>query len=176
MDITVKIIIFGESDVGKTTLTKQYMTGQFETDMENTMGVNIGIKKIIIENLKVVVQIWDLAGDERFEFIFPTFIRGISGGILIYDITKTSNLNNLDKWINLYSSLLSKEVKKTPLLIVGNKLDLQDKRAIYIEEIIKSVGDYKILDIIECSAKTGQNVDLAFFRLISEILRRKGFI
>lgn len=140
------------------------------------MGVNIGVKKIIIENITITIQVWDLAGDERFEFLFPIYVRGASGCVFIYDITKTSNLNNLEKWFNLYKSIILKEGKDIPLLVVGNKLDLQDLRAISIKDVIQSSGVCDILDSIECSAKTGQNVELIFSKLIFEILRRRGFI
>ena len=140
------------------------------------MGVDISIKKFTIENIKVILQIWDLAGNERFKFLLPIYGRGASGGIFMYDITRASSLNNFDEWLNLFKQQVSKKEKEIPIILVGNKLDLQNMRTISIEDAIKSSGSHKILDYIECSAKTGENINLIFNILTLGIMRIAGFI
>lgn len=140
------------------------------------MGVDISIKKFTIENIKVILQIWDLAGNERFKFLLPIYGRGASGGIFMYDITRASSLNNFDEWLNLFKLHVSKKEKEIPIIMVGNKLDLQNMRTVSIEDAIKSSGSHKILDYTECSAKTGQNINLIFNNLTLAVMRIAGFI
>ncbi len=140
------------------------------------MGVDISIKKFTIENIKVILQIWDLAGNERFKFLLPIYGRGASGGIFMYDITRASSLNNFDEWLNLFKQQVSKKEKEIPIIMVGNKLDLQNMRTISVEDAIKSSESHKILDYIECSAKNGQNINLIFNTLTLAIMRIAGFI
>ena len=139
------------------------------------MGVDISIKKVVIENIKVTLQIWDLAGDERFRFLLPIYGRGASGGIFMYDITRASSLNNFDNWLNLFEQDVSGKETDIPIIVVGNKLDLQNMRTVSIEDAIKSSRYHNILGVIECSAKTGENVILIFNTLTLAIMKKASF-
>jgi len=140
------------------------------------MGVDISIKKVVIENIKVTLQIWDLAGDERFRFLLPIYGRGASGGIFMYDITRASSLNNFDNWLNLFKQDVSGNETDIPIIMVGNKLDLLNMRTVSIEDAIKSSRYHNILGFIECSAKTGENVILIFNALTLAIMKKASFI
>ena len=113
------------------------------------MGVDISIKKLSIRNIKITLQLWDLVGDERFRFLLPTYGRGTSGGVFIYDITKESSFNNIDEWINLFQRNQSHEGKYVPLVLVGGKLDLQDLRRIKKNDAISALKRFNFIKHIE---------------------------
>ncbi|GAI78325.1 unnamed protein product, partial [marine sediment metagenome] len=93
-----------------------------------------------------------------------------------YDITKASSLNNFGNWLNLFKQDVSGNKTDIPIIMVGNKLDLLNMRTVSIEDIIKSSRDHNILDFIECSAKTGENVSLIFNALTLAIMKKASFI
>jgi len=140
------------------------------------MGLDIGIKRFTIENGKLTLQLWDLAGDSNFRLLFPTYIRGSSGGIFMYDITRKSTLQKIDDWLIHIKRQFNGVNKPIPILIVGGKSDLDEKREANIEDAIKLSKSYKILDFIECSGKTGQNVDKLFNILTNAIIKNEGFL
>ena len=173
-DITYKIAIFGESTVGKTTLTQRYLTGLFKEDPQLTMGAEIFIKYINVKEKRVVLQIWDFGGEERFRFLLPTYASGSSGGIFMFDITRPSSLNSIEGWLDVFKSGLDTSKKDIPILLVGSKLDLASEIKLSREEVLKQVDSYKLFDYIECSSKTGENVELIFDILVREIMKRAG--
>ena len=118
---TYKIVIFGDSGSGKTTLTHRFMTNLFKEDSSITIGVEFQLKAVQIDGENVKLQIWDFAGEERFRFLFPSYIRGANGAIFMYDITNYGSLAHVDDWFEI----LENEIHyKLPIIFVGGKTDL----------------------------------------------------
>jgi len=167
-----KICLFGDINVGKTSLTQ---AGIQKNEVKPPVCIDIAIKNLTINSSKIILQLWNLRSDPQFQFIFPIFMRGVKGGIFMYDITNYSSINNLEKWLTLFNNNLSNDKKKVPLLMVGGKLDLHKERVIsrkYAEKISKK---YKIVKNFECSSKTGENVDKIFEFLTRSILKVESY-
>jgi len=165
-----KICIFGDAGVGKTSLTDRYINNRFEQDTKLTLGVDILAKDIEINGYRVKLQIWDFGGEERFRVFLPVYARGSSGGIFMYDITRKSSLNKITDWISIFKKDLTKEEKQIPILAVGGKLDLSNEREIDHDQAKNLASNLNIYDIIECSAKTAENVELIFNSITNRML------
>ena len=172
-DAVFKIIIFGDGGVGKTTLVNKYLTGVFK-DSTMTIGIDFHIKSLVIDGIKIRLQIWDFAGEERFRFLLPNYIIGASGGIFMYDITRFSSLKNLNDWLEVLNHQASALEDQIPLLLVGGKADLDYKRAIDKDLGLETAKEKNLCGFIECSAKTGDNVDLIFETITREIIEKAG--
>ena len=166
-----KLCIFGDGGVGKTTLVKRYLSGVFSGDTTMTIGVDFHIKKLQIEGLEVGLQIWDFAGEERFRFLLPQYVFGSSGGIFLYDITRFSSLQNLTEWMTIFDGTVKRAQFQIPVIMAGGKLDLEEKRSVLKEDAIKLAKNYNFLNYIECSAKTGYNIEQIFIEITTAMLK-----
>ena len=173
---TFKICIFGDGGVGKTTLIQKYVSGFFKESTKMTIGLDIATKVIEIKDWSVKLQLWDFGGEERFRFFLPAYARGSFAGIFVYDITRYASLRNFDLWLNTFKKGVDFEISPIPLLMVGAKLDLEDSRSIPIEEALDFAQIKNIFEVIECSSKTGENVESIFECITLQILKNKGFI
>ena len=167
-EINLKILILGDSSVGKTTLLLKYVDGYFPTIYVATIGVEFKVKKININGIDLNLQIWDTAGQERFRGITKNFIKGADGIIYAYDITKKSSFENLKNWI--FQSEESAEGFKK--LIIGNKSDLTAERQVSKESLEKFCQN-KNIEGMEVSAKNGSNVEQCFETLAKLIIEGK---
>lgn len=170
-DLAYKICIFGESRVGKTTLARRYLMGYFEEDIKLTMGAELFIKFLEIKNLKVVLQVWDFAGEDTFHFLLPLYSRGSSGGIFMFDLTRFSTIIRIEEWLSCFKKGLAPDQKDIPILLVGGKLDLQEQIRITKNEAETRLKQYNLIEYIECSSKTGENVEHVFETLVIKILK-----
>jgi len=171
-----KLCIFGDGGVGKTTLVQKYLTGLFTPDTRMTVGVDFHVKKFIVEDIQVALQIWDFAGEERFRFLLSSYLRGASGGIFMYDITRFHSLKNINNWLETMKEDPTKVLERIPLFLVGGKADLAHKRSIdsdYGYDTAKANGFY---GFAECSAKTGENVELIFEAISKIMLQQAGML
>ena len=160
-----KICIFGDAGVGKTALTEKYLTGLFVKDTKITIGTNFYKKALSVKGITVVLQIWDFGG--QYKELFPKYIQGSSGGIFMYDLTRDFTLLHIKEWM----IILKESIKaKIPILMVGGKADLVEDRKTSKELAEKFEKEYGFIDHIECSAKTGHNVDNIFTSLTLSIL------
>jgi small GTP-binding protein len=165
-DATFKIVIFGDAGCGKTTLTQRFLTNLFVPDSKMTIGVDFEVKSLIVDEQKVKLQIWDFGGEERFRFLLPTYVRGARGGLFMYDITNYSSIAHIDDWL----SVIRKEIKaedQFPVIVVGGKADLVKYREVRAEEGIKIAKSRGVDGFIECSSKSGENVEKTFEALTS---------
>ncbi|MFW9947666.1 MAG: Rab family GTPase [Candidatus Odinarchaeota archaeon] len=167
-DAIFKIVIFGDAGSGKTALTKRFMTNLFLPDTQMTIGVDFIVKNINVEGKEVKLQIWDFGGEERFRFLLPKYIRGASGGILMYDITDYTSLFHAEDWL----SVIRKTGEVFPIILVGGKNDLEEYRQISSEEGLKTAKSNELNDFIECSSKTGKNVERVF-EILARIMLKK---
>lgn len=175
-DAMYKICIFGDGGVGKTTLVNRYMTGVFKGDSTMTIGVDFHVKKLEINGLMVSLQIWDFAGEDRFRFLLPSYVIGASGGIFMYDITRYSSLKNFDDWLEIFKRAYTGKEQQIPVIMVGGKLDLQYKRAVSSNEAFELAKESNLYGFVECSAKSGENVEDIFIEMGKLMMRRSGLI
>jgi Ras-related protein Rab-8A len=171
-DATYKIVIFGDAGCGKTTLTQRFLTDLFKSDSKMTIGVEFQVKSIEVEGKKVKLQIWDFGGEERFRFLLPTYIRGANGGFFMYDVTNYSSVAHIDDWLMV---LRQGSELKFPLLVVGGKADLPE-REVTSTEAIKIAMSRDTDGFIECSSKTGENVETLFTALTRMMLKNSNLI
>ena len=168
-DISLKILILGDSSVGKTTLLLKYVDGYFPTVYVATIGVEYKIKRININGIDISLQIWDTAGQERFRGITKNFMKGADGIIYVYDITKKSSFESLKNWI-FQSEEATEGFKK---IIIGNKIDLEKERQITKESLNKFCQSRNIKGM-EVSAKNDVNVNECFETLAKLIIEGKS--
>ena len=154
--------MFGDGGVGKTTLVNRYLTGTFRGEYKITIGADFYIKKLEIDGKDITLQIWDFAGEDKFRFLLPTYASGSSGGILMYDITRHSSVENVENWLEVFKKSFESRFIDIPLLMVGGKKDMEDKRVISNEEGSEIAKKYNFFEFIECSSKTGENVEEIF--------------
>ena len=164
-EITLKVCIFGEGGVGKTTLVNRYLTGIFEAHTKMTLGLDFYIKEIELDDKKIILQIWDFGGEDKFKFLLPSYIKGANGGIFMYDITRYTSFKNMHVWLNTFKYDWDKDKAFPPILLVGGKIDLKDQRAVNKEDAKNSAKINDISGFIECSSKTGENVREVFAAL-----------
>ena len=166
-DMIFKIVLIGDTSVGKTNILSKYLSNEFDPDSKATVGVEFGTKDFKIENNIVKVQIWDTAGQERYRSITNAYYKGAKGSLLVYDITNPKTFESLDKWL---SDLKTNGEEKISIILVGNKTDLEDQRKITIEQGKEKAEFYK-LAFIETSALNGNNIEKAFSELITDVYK-----
>jgi small GTP-binding protein len=158
-----KIAMLGDGAVGKTALTIRFTEGGFEADYKRTIGADFAIKELELKdmNANVKLQIWDLAGQPRFESVRQGFYRGARGGLLVYDVTRRRTFLNIDTWKDECFTSLGSNI---PLVVVANKVDLENSRAVSQEEGEQYARKHDFL-YVESSALTGENVEKAYANL-----------
>ena len=167
-DFLFKLLLIGDSGVGKTPLFCRYADGCWTESMEHQMGLDFKIKTITIDGFVVKLQIWDVCSSNRYYREHCTYYRGSHGVIVVYDITDKTSFWNVKQWMSEVDRYCSKDVHR---MIVGNKSDLGDKRAVSSEEVQEYAGRIDV-PFFEVSAKTGENVDLVFTTLAKDILKK----
>ena len=165
-DLLFKLILIGDSYVGKSNILLKYLKNQFNENSKTTIGVEFGTKNIIINNKRIKIQIWDTAGQERYRSITSAYYKGKKGALIVYDITRKNTFDNIDKWI---TDLKLNGDKNICIIILGNKYDLIDKREINKNDGIKKAEMYKTA-FLETSALNGDNISKAFDELIEQIV------
>jgi len=166
-DMIFKIVLIGDTSVGKTNILSKYLSNEFDPDSKATVGVEFGTKDFKIGNNIVKVQIWDTAGQERYRSITNAYYKGAKGSLLVYDITNPKTFESLDKWI---SDLKTNAEEKISIVLIGNKTDLEDQRKITTEQGKEKAEFYK-LAFIETSALNGNNIEKAFNELITDVYK-----
>ncbi|MFX0083570.1 MAG: GTP-binding protein [Candidatus Hodarchaeota archaeon] len=165
-DVIFKVIIFGDAGCGKTTLRKRFMTNVFVSNSRSTIGVDFETYVFHIDGLEVKLLIWDFAGEERFRFLFPQYIYGAMGGILMYDITNYSTFTHINDWL----SVIKNANQRFPIVLLGSKIDLDNLREIPFKNGLEAAESLGLDEFIECSSKTGENVKESFATLTKIML------
>ena len=164
---TIKIILIGNSGVGKTAIINRFDTDKFIKDIPSTISSSFIVKQIEIDGKKLILNIWDTAGQERFKNITASYYRGGNGVLVVYDITDRDSFENLNSWLIEIEKNANKNVYK---LLIGNKCDLEDKRKVSFQEG-KDFATSNGMQFIETSAKTDTKVKDAFEILTQEIIK-----
>lgn len=160
-----KIVLVGDSGVGKTNLLLRYLKNEFNTQTKATVGVEFGNTKVQIDNALIKAQIWDTAGQERYRSITSAYYKGAHGALIVYDITRKDSFDSVEKWL---SDLKNNGEEKMVIMAIGNKCDMVNERVISTEE-----GEAKAqrnnIAFLETSALNATNVAKAFDELIQKL-------
>ena len=167
-DYLFKIVVLGEGAVGKTAIVTRFSHGFFRTDYKTTIGSQFAVKNVEFlrdtGNVTVKLQIWDVAGQSRFQILRPMYYRGSSGGLLVFDVTRRRTFIVLEEWLDELHRAIN---KKIPLVLVANKTDLPDRVVEPSEG--KEFAAKHDMPYIESSAKTGEGI-VDIFQNLAEVL------
>ncbi|XP_069463234.1 ras-related protein Rab-25 isoform X2 [Ambystoma mexicanum] len=164
-----KVVLIGESGVGKTNLLSRFTRNEFNHDSRTTIGVEFSTRTINVEGLTVKAQIWDTAGLERYRAITSAYYRGAVGALLVFDITKHQTYDCVERWLKeLYDHADANIV----VMLVGNKTDLTDSAREVPADEAKMYADNNGLLFIETSALDSTNVELAFETILTDIFKK----
>ena len=165
-DLSFKLIIVGDSGVGKSCLSIKASRNYFEDFYSPTVGFEFLTFNVKVEDKTVKLQIWDTCGQEVYRSLISSFYRSASLAIIVYSIDNEESFNNIEKWLNDVKSQSNPNVK---IFLIGNKADLEDKRKVARIEGEKFYNDHKLSYFIETSAKTGFNVQNVFFSVLLDV-------
>ncbi|KAI4343211.1 hypothetical protein MLD38_027740 [Melastoma candidum] len=166
-DYLFKIVLIGDSAVGKSNLLARFARDEFYPNSKSTIGVEFQTQKMDIDGKGIKAQIWDTAGQERFRAVTSAYYRGAVGALLVYDISRRQTFESIGRWLNelhIHSDM------NVVTVLVGNKMDLKDTREVTTAEA-KSVAEEQGLFFIETSALDSSNVVAAFKMVVEEIYR-----
>ncbi|XP_076080632.1 ras-related protein Rab-13-like [Mytilus galloprovincialis] len=167
-DYLFKIILVGDGDVGKTSFIRRFTTGHFQRDCKMTIGVDFTVQTLQLDGKIVKLQIWDTAGQERFRSIIARYYRGTHAAIVMYDVTNTESLKNCVRWMNDFRIKCGEDI---PQILLGNKCDKLSSRKVSSSDGERFARQHVMMSFLETSAKDGQNVDDAFYKLAQELIR-----
>jgi len=172
--LAFKVCVFGDGGVGKTTLIRRFSTGVFEEDIKMTIGADFSVKNIDLDGRKITLRIWDFAGEDRFRVLLPAFAKGADGGIFMYDTTRFSSLGQIRDWLSIFEYFISEDKVKIPIIMVGGKIDLEEKRSVPSEEAEELSKTFDLKGYFECSSKTGDRVENIFKYIAQKMIERSG--
>jgi len=169
-DYLYKVVVIGDSGVGKTNIITRFTTNEFIVENKATIGVEFGHAEFkLADGIKIKVQIWDTAGQERFRAITRGYYKGAHGALVVFDITKAITFRNVEKWITELQEFADTDIV---IMLVGNKTDLKDEREILTEEA-RRYSEKNNLLYIETSAFDGANIQQSFQNIVTTIYERK---
>ncbi|XP_042509497.1 ras-related protein RABA5c-like [Macadamia integrifolia] len=160
-----KIVIIGDSAVGKSNLLSRYARNEFSMHTKATIGVEFQTQSVDIDGKEVKAQIWDTAGQERFRAVTSAYYRGAVGALLVYDISRRTTFDSVGRWLDELNTHSDTTVAR---MLVGNKLDLENLRDVSVEEG-KSLAEAEGLFFMETSALDSTNVKKAFEMVVRDI-------
>ena len=166
-DYGLKIVLIGDGNVGKTTIKRNYMGQSFNKRYLPTIGADFTMKKIYLAESgeKVIIQLWDIAGQQQWKSIRSAFLKGAQGALVLFDLTRYETFKDCLYWIEELWTLSG----HVPICLIGNKVDLLDERVIKKIEPLHFAQELKC-EYIETSAKTGEKVNHAFHLLSAYII------
>ncbi|KAM9981636.1 hypothetical protein ACTFIY_003933 [Dictyostelium cf. discoideum] len=167
-DFLVKLLLIGDSGVGKSCLLLRFADGSYTTSFISTIGIDFKIRTIVLEGKRIKLQIWDTAGQERFRTITTAYYRGAMGILLVYDVTDEKSFGNIRNWIRNIEQHASDSVNK---MLIGNKCDMTDRKVVESSRG-KSLADEYGIKFLETSAQNSVNVEEAFVGLARDIKKR----
>lgn len=171
----LKVIILGDSGVGKTSLMHRYVNNKYSQQYKATIGADFLTKELLIDGEKVAtMQVWDTAGQERFQSLGVAFYRGADCCVLVYDVTNIKSFENIKSWRDeflVHANVSSPET--FPFVILGNKIDVEESKKMVntrsVQELAKSLGD---IPVFLTSAKNAINVDDTFEEIARSALQQ----
>ncbi|XP_006887225.1 PREDICTED: ras-related protein Rab-19 [Elephantulus edwardii] len=168
-DYLFKIILIGDSNVGKTCVVQHFKSGVYMETQQNTIGVDFTVRSLEIEGKKVKMQVWDTAGQERFRTITQSYYRSAHAAIIAYDITRRSTFESVPHWI---CEIEKYGAANLVVMLIGNKADLWDQRRVLFEEACTLAEKHGLLAVLETSAKESRNINEVFLLMAKELMAR----
>ncbi|XP_059312418.1 ras-related protein RABA3-like [Lycium ferocissimum] len=165
IDYVFKVVVIGDSAVGKTQVLSRFAKNEFCFDSKSTIGVEFQTRTVSIQSKVIKAQIWDTAGQERYRAVTSAYYRGALGAMLVYDITKRQTFDHVARWVE---ELRAHADNSIVIMLIGNKADLVDSRAVPTEDAVE-FAERQGLFFSETSAFSGHNVESAFLKLLEEI-------
>lgn len=165
-DYLFKVVLIGDSGVGKSNLLSRFTRNEFNLDSKSTIGVEFATRTVHVDDRVIKAQIWDTAGQERYRAITSAYYRGAVGALLVFDISKRESYDNAVRWLK---ELRDHADENIVIMLVGNKRDLRTSRQVETDEAM-AFSEENLLFYIETSALDATNVDLAFKRILSGIV------
>ena len=165
--LSIKILILGDTNVGKTVTSLTYTENLFDESHMATVGIDLKKKTLILNEFKISLEIWDTAGQERFRSLTKSFFNSVDGIVFMYDITNRESYNSLGNWIKDARN----NVENIKGVILGNKKDLEKDRKVNVD--LKTIEEKYKMPVLEGSAKTGDNIKKCFDILVDELLKNK---
>ena len=166
-DSKLKIVIIGDSGIGKTCLVKRFIQDGLDSNKKPTEGLDLFSKNLKINDNVFRIEIWDASGDKKYRTIRPAYYKGANGAIVVYDVTSKTSFDSVDNYISELKEIVSTDIK---IMMIGNKIDLKDEKEVSTEEAL-SKGKYFELPLVEASAIDSTNVKQAFYDFIKEIYK-----
>uniref|UniRef100_A0A1B6LSH9 Ras-related protein Rab-28 n=1 Tax=Graphocephala atropunctata TaxID=36148 RepID=A0A1B6LSH9_9HEMI len=165
----VKLVLLGDSSVGKTSLAIKFCHEEFGRQYYPTAGVDFFLKRTVLQGNRLVrAVVWDLGGESIDASMFQNYLYGTQALLLMFDITNLTSFNRLTEWMNAATSFV---FGKPPLIaLIANKCDMEHQRAVTVEKQMKFVNEHGIQSTHSVSARTGENVTLSFQRILAELL------
>ncbi|MCK4239917.1 MAG: GTP-binding protein [Candidatus Lokiarchaeota archaeon] len=169
----LKVLLCGAAAVGKTSLVQRFIKNRFATNYKLTVGVDILTKDVNYEGDEIAtLSIWDIGGQQRFEFIRSTFYKGAAGVLLVFDLSRAQTYAEIRKWLAEIRQFAGEHI---PFVLVGNKVDLiEDVGEVIDREEAKRFGESENSIYIETSAKTGVHVEESFGELTRRIIKSRS--
>jgi len=169
----LKVLLTGAAAVGKTSLVQRFIKNRFAANYKLTVGVDILTKDVEFKPGEVAtLSIWDIGGQQRFEFIRSTFYKGAAGALLVFDLTREQTFIETRKWLTEIRQFSNENI---PFVFIGNKLDLlEDVGEVIDREEARAFAEKEGSIYVETSAKTGINVDDAFTELTRRIIESRS--
>ncbi|XP_019168933.1 PREDICTED: ras-related protein RABA1f-like [Ipomoea nil] len=164
-DYLFKVVLIGDSGVGKSNLLSRFTRDEFSLESKSTIGVEFATRTIHVADKVVKAQIWDTAGQERYRAITSAYYRGAVGALLVYDVTRQTTLENAARWLK---ELRDHTDSGIVIMLVGNKADLRHLRAVSVEEA-KEFAEKESIFFMETSALESMNVESAFTEVLAQI-------
>ncbi|PNH01791.1 Ras-related protein YPTC6 [Tetrabaena socialis] len=164
-DYLFKVVLIGDSGVGKSNLLSRFTRNEFSLESKSTIGVEFATRSIQVDGKTIKAQIWDTAGQERYRAITSAYYRGAVGALLVYDITKSVTFENVERWLK---ELRDHADSNIVIMLVGNKSDLKHLRDVQTE-VAQAFCEREGLSFIETSALESTNVEKAFQQILTEI-------
>ncbi|KAI8000382.1 Ras-related protein RABA1c [Camellia lanceoleosa] len=166
-DYLFKVVLIGDSGVGKSNLLSRFTRNEFSLESKSTIGVEFATRSLNIDGKVIKAQIWDTAGQERYRAITSAYYRGAVGALLVYDVTRHSTFENVERWLR---ELRDHTDPNIVVMLIGNKSDLRHLVAVSTEDG-KSFAERESLFFMETSALEATNVDNAFAEVLTQIYR-----
>ncbi|XP_071737532.1 ras-related protein RABA4d-like [Rutidosis leptorrhynchoides] len=167
IDYIFKIVLIGDSSVGKSQLLSRFAKNEFSVDSKSTIGVEFQTKTLVIDQKMIRAQIWDTAGQERYRAVTSAYYRGALGAMLVYDMTKRQTFDHMSRWLE---ELRGHADKNIVIMLIGNKCDLASLRAVPVEDA-QEFAERENLCFMETSALESTNVENAFLTALTDIYK-----
>ena len=173
-EFSYKIVLIGNTAVGKTSLVNKYVTNQFQLNYIPTLGVNVMIKDLEIDGTSIQLLIWDVGGQDKWARVRNMYYRGSRAAITVFDTTDPVSWEKVPDLVDEYENSIKATKKyESALILLGNKIDLIDERKINKKQGEEMRNKIKASAYFETSAKTGENVEDAFTKIARELITKE---